>query len=538
MGMGTTVTLLEETRQCHEDIERLERLICNEFREYRGDGATSSSKTRKSLLKHEYTVLDMLEKVQKKAGRLVQIYDDGQGERDREIHQVLRGKDPFETYYRFVEELDAFYGDGGEDVLLEGYDEGCRRALRQSGQSIEDKVSSMFSGEEGLGRYLDLNDVYRDRWLGIYAGYRAPSEGNDMSYEVYVGSCLEHGHREDLDRIYKMKIHTEYVKYLNDLLDYLVSFYKKIHPLHDWDSIQAGAVERFEQAWQDELESSWTTDVFGEHDTAKDWESRYKTAKQIEKGLGGEKMKLLLASMGLKCGGTMEQRAARLFSVRGKSRDEIDPSLFASKSKKDTSVVTGNGGTSHTVDMIKCIANAEFMVKHMCTQLLERQWRATIEKIEKRQAQTYEEFVADMQAEIEGDVLEDDVFADDGDDDEYTYNPLKLPMGWDGKPIPYWMYKLHGLNHEYKCEICGNASYWGRRQFEKHFMESKHVAGMKALGIPNTRQFFEITSITEAVNLWKSIQNKKKEDVEEFEDADGNIYDKKLFTDLQKQGML
>ena len=42
-------------------------------------------------------------------------------------------------------------------------------------------------------------------------------------------------------------------------------------------------------------------------------------------------------------------------------------------------------------------------------------------------------------------------------------------MGWDGKPIPYWLYKLHGLNKEYKCEICGGASYWGRRAFEKHF---------------------------------------------------------------------
>ena len=35
------------------------------------------------------------------------------------------------------------------------------------------------------------------------------------------------------------------------------------------------------------------------------------------------------------------------------------------------------------------------------------------------------------------------------------YNPLKLPLGWDGKPIPYWLYKLHGLNLEFKCEICG-----------------------------------------------------------------------------------
>jgi splicing factor 3A subunit 3 len=34
-----------------------------------------------------------------------------------------------------------------------------------------------------------------------------------------------------------------------------------------------------------------------------------------------------------------------------------------------------------------------------------------------------------------------------------------LPLGWDGKPIPYWLYKLHGLNISYKCEICGNFTY-------------------------------------------------------------------------------
>ena len=45
------------------------------------------------------------------------------------------------------------------------------------------------------------------------------------------------------------------------------------------------------------------------------------------------------------------------------------------------------------------------------------------------------------------------------------YNPKNLPLGWDGKPIPYWLFKLHGLGIEYKCEICGNYSYWGRRAF-------------------------------------------------------------------------
>jgi len=88
-------------------------------------------------------------------------------------------------------------------------------------------------------------------------------------------------------------------------------------------------------------------------------------------------------------------------------------------------------------------------------------------RIEKKQAQTYEEMLAE-QAEAEAAAA-----AGGGDDeeeeDEYVYNPLKLPLGWDGKPIPYWLYKLHGLNQEFKCEICGNyrcasfegGAFWG-----------------------------------------------------------------------------
>nr|XP_060610157.1 splicing regulator SDE2 [Anolis sagrei ordinatus] len=49
--------------------------------------------------------------------------------------------------------------------------------------------------------------------------------------------------------------------------------------------------------------------------------------------LGLEKMKFELMALGLKCGGTLQERAARLFSVRGLSRDQIDPALFAKPSK-------------------------------------------------------------------------------------------------------------------------------------------------------------------------------------------------------------
>lgn len=49
-------------------------------------------------------------------------------------------------------------------------------------------------------------------------------------------------------------------------------------------------------------------------------------------------------------------------------------------------------------------------------------------------------------------------------------------------------------------------SYWGRRAFERHFKEWRHVNGMKALGIPNNKDFFEVTQIADAQQLWKTIQ--------------------------------
>lgn len=96
--------------------------------------------------------------------------------------------------------------------------------------------------------------------------------------------------------------------------------------------------------------------------------------------------------------------------------------------------------------------------------------------------------------------------SDSDEEDDFIYNPLKLPLGWDGKPIPYWLYKLHGLNQEFTCEICGSQKYWGRRAFERHFREQRHQHGMRALGIPNTKNFYEVTQIEDAQRLWKNIQ--------------------------------
>ncbi|XP_032771044.1 replication stress response regulator SDE2 [Rattus rattus] len=60
--------------------------------------------------------------------------------------------------------------------------------------------------------------------------------------------------------------------------------------------------------------------------------SAFSSAAELEL-LGLERLKCELMALGLKCGGTLQERAARLFSVRGLSKELIDPTLFAKPSK-------------------------------------------------------------------------------------------------------------------------------------------------------------------------------------------------------------
>lgn len=76
---------------------------------------------------------------------------------------------------------------------------------------------------------------------------------------------------------------------------------------------------------------------------------------------------------------------------------------------------------------------------------------------------------------------------------------LKIVKRNKFQPIPYWLYKLHGLNINYNCEICGNYIYKGPKAFQRHFAEWRHAHGMRCLGIPNTAHFANVTQIEDAL---------------------------------------
>ena len=97
---------------------------------------------------------------------------------------------------------------------------------------------------------------------------------------------------------------------------------------------------------------------------------------------------------------------------------------------------------------------------------MERRFSLTAREREQELLEQSKPAAAPAAAATEGGPEEDE-------EEERIYNPLKLPLGWDGKPIPYWLYKLHGLGVEYRCEICSDHVYMGRCVIET-FLISSH----------------------------------------------------------------
>ena len=111
------------------------------------------------------------------------------------------------------------------------------------------------------------------------------------------------------------------------------------------------------------------------------------------------------------------------------------------------------------------------------------------------------------------------------------------------------------MNEKFTCEICGNETYLGRKAYDQHFQKAKHAYGMKCLGIPNTKHFQGISHIQDAIarmflNLLvkdpivneklkkQAITDDWNQEDEEFEDRDGNIYNKTDYEDLRRKQQL
>ncbi|KAL0215120.1 hypothetical protein P9112_007304 [Eukaryota sp. TZLM1-RC] len=196
-------------------------------------------------------------------------------------------------------------------------------------------------------------------------------------------------------------------------------------------------------------------------------------------------------------------------------------------------------------DLISFYENS---ISHLAEHHLKSIIEATKGRLENRQVRTLEELVEDNQNRlINVDDLHEHIRIESkkevqlDEEQEVIYNPKDLPLDFDGKPIPYWLFKLQGLSKKYTCEICGDIVYRGRKRFERHFNQPKHGHALKCLKIPNTKHFRGVERISDALRLYEKLKQQRNDEVfdpdeeEEVEDEEGNIMNRRTYLMIQKQ---
>jgi splicing factor 3A subunit 3 len=375
-------------------------------------------------------------------------------------------------------------------------------------------IDSIFTGEEGFGRFFDLTTLHEQ-----YLNLPVHQNARRLTYLQYldlfdVFTPPQCNIRRD------QKKSEAYFQYLKALQDYLDSFMRRTKPLENLDKLFASFDKEFEELWSQDQIPGWEKNApvskNGEAQGEGIWcaacQKGFTKETVFEAHLSGKKHKKAV----------LERETAGAGDAAPKANGAPDLQRFKERA----------------------VAEREFKIKKLAAAMQTERGDTKV-NVERKQGMTERERQQELeQLYSEAPETGANEEGDESDGEDKIYNPLKLPLAWDGKPIPFWLYKLHGLGVEFPCEICGNFVYMGRRAFDKHFNEPRHIHGLKCLGITNTTLFREITSIQEAEELWKKIQKDKKkeklaiENVVEMEDSEGNVMPEKVYRDLAAAGML
>ncbi|TMS40096.1 hypothetical protein L596_006519 [Steinernema carpocapsae] len=469
-------SIIEVQRHLHEERERLVDAVSKEF--------LSDKKSHKEKVNSDHRVKDLLRRFDACTDRLLIIYDDADGERQREM-RAISGPNEFADFYSRLKALKDAHRRNPGDTTTPLNIEFQEMIDSIQNPSKDDMEVVKFSDEEGYGRFLDMNALYL-KYLNLKGIQR-------LDYMSYIGKF------DHVDEISKdsTKKTGAYREYLIELEQYLMDFLRRVKPLFNSKKELARVDAEFEENWKKGLCRGWSKEK--PHTAMANAGaflnlSEFNSAEELE-SLGLDRLKTALIALNMKCGGSLKERAARLYATKGKSTEELQE-----ETKNDKRSVQ----QAKEELRLKGLANIEAHVMRLAD-LLHQEREATKENCQRKQARAVGE-TDDL--DEDADIIESD--EDNEAEEDVPYNPKNLPLGWDGKPIPYWLYKLHGLNISYSCEICGNQTYKGPKAFQKHFTEWRHSHGMRCLGIPNTAHFANITKIEEAVGLWRKLQSTKK----------------------------
>ncbi|KAF7456845.1 putative splicesome-associated protein [Cryptosporidium felis] len=551
--------IIERCRSLCEETETLEKMMVLLFGKLPRDAVTS--------LVIETAIGKLGTQIHKNSEEILSLYLDDSGSRKSEISYIGGGEgqeqDSKSSRSILGQNLwSNFYSSIKLAVSLEGTPSDLVRETRYTLRrgTLEElaaetlmaiDLNEIFAPEEEFGKRLFLEEHY-SRFINLkkLRGFREATfiDGElerlrrrgkaldesgvvfeEMDFDTYLKSFDKFS---GIPRYFKYR-DNDYEQYIGELLRYLEEFFLRSRPLLDRNTVESELDKEFQDSWNKGLLSDWRVPTN---------EMLY-YSKPFDKLFFSE--------------GTFNSHVKSKHYRREEGR-YLELSEEERAKMKEQSLARD-----------KSVARSEFFIGRYA-QLLSIQIRETIDHVNKLQSSTREELDMDRQLLTDKEGLESllkELLGPSGeknvgeglksnqeqdsdsdiDFDEFqdkVYNPLKLPLGPDGRPMPYWLYKLNGLGVEFKCEICGNCSYWGRRAFEKHFQEARHSSGLSALGIPNTSHFREITRISDAQELYSTLCKQAKnlsfddQNNMEMEDSQGNILPLKSWRDLHRQGLI
>lgn len=534
-------SILEQLRRAHEDQENIAKAISRLLMD--------RDKNKKFAPKAEFCVKELVKLSQDSANQALEIYADKDGMRREEVDYLggkskpAPGKKPGDVWTHFYDKVKTTrdyhrkWGNAGgalNTAAAENHDANWfyDYILTHS------RVDTLFTGEEAYGQRVDLHADYlsfinlkkiKEHRAKVQRGEvtaRLRRKHPDMPSEELERKAASTPF-EEIDYIAWLGVfdqfHTvpryckyrdsNYLNFVKELDTRLIDLFRRCSPLTDADQ----HLEHFEEDFAERYEK----------DRVQGWATRTHR----------DPLFVLPTN--------------RLFSNENTKKAHMTGKEYKKAVQKMQKMSLEEQGkfTKASEDLDRDLAFLECRIQRF-KDLLADKIDATRAHLEKKQSRTAEELELDaMDSEVEemDDIEVPEEESEEGgyiDEERPVYNPLNLPMGWDGKPIPFWLYKLHGLGIEYKCEICGNYSYWGRRAFERHFSEWRHAFGMRCLQIPNTMHFKEITQIEDAVVLYEKLKRDAEDqtfraevDVE-CEDAQGNVMSLRAYEDLRRQGLV
>ena len=531
-------TILEQIRHKYEEIEQYEKAISKSLT-YR-DNNPNESIVSESIIKR------CQDKIQQNSRDIIDLFED-KNENFKQEKLIMTGNVDYMSSNlcllkpNNINKNNNYFSNllmkkRKADIWVNFYDKIKEiKMINKSGNDFNHSITSdkifnnliseinlktLFTNEENFGKCLDLHELYHEyiNIPNIFSDNDNKNEKkNNNNKQILMNENMENiikldylNYIKNIDNFknipLKVKKTEEYIKYIKHLAQYLKSFFVKIYPLINFNEIQDIIDSKFEDD-QEHLDNK-----------------NINNNKSIELNEEEKEAKSLFCKI---CNKSFAKET--LMEAHMKSKKHLKK---LSLSKNVNNFQEKNKTEEDTIRDINYYEYQIIRYKDILQNVIDN----TINQIHKKQTMTREELELDRLNELNKKKTEKE-------DKKKIFNPKNIPIDWDGKPLPYWLYKVHGLGVEHKCEICGGASYWGRRAFEHHFQEWRHAYGMKCLRLPNTLQFKNITRIEDALKLHhKLIEDKNKKefnpDIEEqYEDEKGNVYNKKMIDDLKKQGL-